>query len=235
MTGRPTLVFVHGAGGGGWEWIFWQSEAARAGWPAQAPDLIPAADGLISTTVDDYATQVRSWVDLAPKPVVLVGASLGGLLALMVAADCSPTALILVNPVPPAGIGEGWHRPDRTVPEIEPWGAEASYESTREAIPDAAEETWRWSWRRWRDESGAVLRQIRAGVPVRVTAVPTLIVASEYDDDIPADVSRSLAAVLGADVVDVPGASHVGPLLGRSATDTARASLAWLAEVVTGR
>ncbi|MBY4597759.1 alpha/beta fold hydrolase, partial [bacterium BD-1] len=78
-------VFVHGAGGGGWEWAAWRRVFAAAGWNALAPDLWPAPAGLAATSLADYAVQVRGWLAAAPRPRVLVGASLGGLLAAMAA------------------------------------------------------------------------------------------------------------------------------------------------------
>ena len=42
----PPLVFVHGAGGGGWEWAVWARVFAAAGIAVAAPDLRPAAAGL---------------------------------------------------------------------------------------------------------------------------------------------------------------------------------------------
>jgi hypothetical protein len=55
-------------------------------------------------------------------------------------------------------------------------------------------------------------------------------VASELDTDVPAAAVRSLAVRLSADVRTIAGASHVGPLLGRAAADTAAWVADWLAE-----
>ena len=79
-----SALMIHGAGGGGWEWDVWRRVFLAAGWRVSTPDLRPAAAGLAATTLDDYEAQVHAWIHAA-SPDVVVGASLGGLLALNVA------------------------------------------------------------------------------------------------------------------------------------------------------
>jgi pimeloyl-ACP methyl ester carboxylesterase len=218
----PAAVFVHGAGGGGWEWRVWARIFAAAGRPVSAPDLRPSDRGLAATGFADYAAQVRDWVAAAGggRRVVLVGASLGGLLA--AAAGGSADALVLVNPLPPAGLPGG----ENTGP-VREWGRRASLAGTRAALPDADAFATYDAWTRWRDESGRALAEARAGVPVPAPAVPCLVIASDDDRDVPAAATAGLAAAWRADLLRVPG-SHVGPLLGRHAAATAAQALAWL-------
>lgn len=215
------VVLVHGAGAGGWEWAAWARVFAAAGHVVSAPDLAPARAGLAATCLDDYLAQVRDWVAAAPRPRLLVGASLGGLLA--VAAADAADALVLVNPLPPAGLPGG-----DPVPDLVPWGRRASLAGTRRALPGADDAAALFAFRRWRDESGRVLREARAGWPVPRPAVPVLVIASETDADVPAAASAALAADWGASLWRVPG-GHVDPLLGRQAPALAEAVLQWLA------
>lgn len=218
-------MFVHGAGGGGWEWAVWARVFAAQGHAVLAPDLRPGPGGLAATSLDDYADQVREWIAIARRVapgqgLVLVGASLGGLLALM--ARTHADALVLVNPMPPDGLpGPGLDA------AIVPWGREASLAGTRRALPDADDLAALHAFRRWRDESGLVLRQARAGVPVAQAAMPVLVMASADDTDVPAERSFALSNTLGASLVRLPG-SHVGPLLGRQAAAAAGQAVEWL-------
>jgi pimeloyl-ACP methyl ester carboxylesterase len=223
-------LLIHGAGGGAWEWAVWLRVLAAAGVDARAIELAPT-EPLESTRLADYAAQVRDVAAGLDRPV-LVGASLGGLLAAMAADAVAARAVILVNPLPPAP----WHAglPARAAwPARVAWRSTASAAGTARAVPDAAPGTVEWAWRRWRDESGAVLDEAGAGVAVNRPRCPLLVIASGVDDDVPDAVSAALAAGWQADLVRVPGASHVGPLLGTSAAAVARQTLAWVDATVT--
>jgi len=226
-----TAVCVHGAGGGGWEWGIWARVLALHGFTIAAPDLMPAAAGLAATRFDDYRTQVAAWCQGAGEGAVLIGASLGGLLALAVAAEVRPAALILVNPVPPAGVlARPLHDPR---PAIVPWASERSVAATRRAMPDADDAAALYALRRWRDESGAVLNEARDGIAVELPRCATLVMSSELDADVPVAAARSLAVRLSADFRSIAQASHLGPLLGRSAAAVAEEAAQWLSERLT--
>ena len=62
-----------------------------------------------ATHIEDYQAQVRAALAALPRPRVLVGASLGGLLAAMNAGAAD--ALVLVNPMPPRGLPDAPRRP----------------------------------------------------------------------------------------------------------------------------
>lgn len=223
MSVRAVLL-VHGAGGGGWEWNVWRGVFAAAGMQVAVPDLMPAPAGLDATTLDDYLGQTRDALHALPRPRALVGASLGGLLAARCADGAD--ALVLVNPLPPAP----WHArlPAREWPDVVPWRRDARLDSTRRAMPDADEATALYAFRRWRDESGTVLREAHAGVAVGRPDCPVLCMASTVDDDVPPRITAALAAEWEADLLRLDAVSHVGPLLGRGAADAAGQALAWL-------
>jgi pimeloyl-ACP methyl ester carboxylesterase len=223
VSSRAVLM-VHGAGGGGWEFNAWSRVFAAAGWDVRAPDLAPSSQGLAATEFADYQQQVGAWLAALPRPRVLVGASLGGLLALR-CADAAD-ALVLVNPLPP----RPWHAqlPPSTSSAIEAWGARASLAGTRRALPDAgAGDAW-FAFRRWRDESGTVLAQARAGIECVRPACPVFVVASRRDGDVPVESSRSVAEWCSAQWFELEGASHVGALIGTHGLYAATAVVTWL-------
>lgn len=217
-------LLLHGAGGGGWEWNRWRGVLAAAGIDAAMPDLEPATGGLPATTFEDYRRQARAALEALPRPRAVVGASLGGLLAATVADGAD--ALVLVNPLPPLP----WpaRLPGRDWPDVVPWRRDARLAGTRRALPDTDDATALFAFRRWRDESGAVLREARDGVAVPRPACPVLCVVSPEDEDVPPDATRGLAAQWGADLVHASTRGHVGPLLGRGATAVAAQVAAWL-------
>jgi len=227
VTKRTALdvLCIHGAGGGGWEWGIWQRVLGTRGWRVLAHDLMPGSAGLAATHFADYATQVHYWRSALAEPGMLVGASLGGLLALQAAAQMPPAALVLINPLPPAGFEQ---RPaQRTYADIVPWGRERSLRRTQRALVDGDAAACLFAWRRWRDESGQVLNEA-ASIQVEIPRCPILLLASEHDD-VPPAVSRALAAWLGADLRMLRESSHVGPLLGRAAPTAAALAADWYA------
>ncbi|MEZ5462550.1 alpha/beta hydrolase [Dokdonella sp.] len=226
----PAVLCIHGAGAGGWEWNQWRRVMSAHGLVASAPDLQPAANGLAQTRFEDYRAQVVAWVQPLVRRqqtgVVLAGASLGGLLALAVAADVEAAAVILVNPMPPAGVvANPLGKPH---PAILHWGQQRSISSTRRAMHDADDAACLYAFRRWRDESGLVLEQARLGIPVAFPRCPVLVIASQNDDDVPVVVSRGLATRCSGDFELLPDCSHVGPLLGTDAPSVAERAVDWL-------
>ncbi len=222
--GIGRVVLVHGAGGGGWEWNVWRRVFAARAMAAEAPDLAPAAGGLAATGLDDYVAQVRTTLGDLPRPRALAGASLGGLLAMACADEVD--ALVLVNPVPPAPWAA--QLPAREWPDIVPWRRDARLASSRRALPDSDEATALFAFRRWRDESGAVLRDAHAGVVVDAPPCRTLCIASAQDEDVPPGLTAELAQAWGADLLRVASPGHVGPLLGRDAARVAGQVADWL-------
>ena len=205
------VLLIHGAGGGGWEWTLWCELLRARGLLAHAPDLRPAPGGLAATGFDDYAAQVRAALEALPRPRALIGASLGGLLALR-CADAAD-ALVLVNPLPPAPWSA--RMPGRDWPALVPWRRDARLASTRRALPDA-------------DDAGALLRAAQAGIAVAAPACATLCVASARDEDVPPELCAELARAWGAELLQAPSPSHVGPLLGRGAVELAGRVADWL-------
>lgn len=188
-----------------------------------ARDLQPAPGGLAATTLDDYVAQIGKVA--GPRPDVLIGASMGGALVLKAAEQLKPRALVLVCSAIPAGVAPV--SSPKEYPEIMKW-AGGPYEETVAAMPDSEEAIRRMAHSRWRDESGAVLRAIAAGMKADRPECPTLCVIPEGDDSIAPGRQQALASWAQADTLRFQGMSHVGPLLSRRASEVAGAVTAWL-------
>lgn len=224
LAPKATVVMIHGAGGGGWEYDLWKPVFEKAGYRVVARDLLPAVGGLGATRFEDYLRQVQMWRPVSGK-VILVGASMGGLLAMKSAELESPAAMVLVNSTTPAGVGQ--MRKGALAPPVIRW-ANGPLRDTEISMPDSDRKTILWAWKKWRDESGAVVNEIRGGIPVRKPSCRTLVVIGEKDTDILPSTSRKLAKWAGAEVLSYPGMSHVGPLMGTRARKVAGDIVAWL-------
>ena len=227
-AGCTSVLLVHGAGGGGWEWNVWRGVMQAHGFDSHAPELQPAAAGFAATTLDEYMAQVRTRLLVLPRPRVLVGASLGGLVAALCAGNAD--ALVLVYPFP----GRPWHSqlPPRQWSEAVPWQREARLSGTRAALGDADAASALFAYRRWQDQPGAPLRSAWMGVEVVAPACPVLFVVSKDDDDVPPQISRATAVAWEASFVQTLSTSHAGPLLGAWAAQTAEQAVAWVNQVL---
>ncbi len=219
-----SVLLLHGAGGGAWDWNIWRGVLQARDVEVAAPDLQPASAGLEATAWADYLLQARQALHALPRPRAAIGASLGGLLAAAIAADAD--ALVLVNPLPPSP----WHErvPQRVRDGLIPWRREARLSTTLRALPDADPAAVLYAFRRWRDESGSVLREAAAGLVVAKPHCPVLCIASEDDEDVPATATAALAEAWQAELIRMESTSHVGALLGRGAANAALRTAAWL-------
>ena len=144
----PCALFVHGAGGGAWEWNVWTRVFTARGWRTHAIELEPVEGGYAATRLSDYRMQVEAAVR-ASSPSVLVGASLGGWLAYAVADAVS--ALVLVNPLPPSP----WHHALRRAepyPDVVCWRDARRLDGTLAAMPDSDAAARLYAFRSWRNE-----------------------------------------------------------------------------------
>lgn len=62
------------------------------------------AKKLASSTIEDYVTCIRKYIENLDQKPILVGHSMGGLIAQLVATHCDCEKLILISSAPPAGI-----------------------------------------------------------------------------------------------------------------------------------
>jgi pimeloyl-ACP methyl ester carboxylesterase len=109
-----TFALIHGAWGSGWHWGTVPDELRATGHEVVAPDL-PCEDP--EATFDDYADVVVEAVrHVDDEDLVVVGFSLGGLSAPLVAARTRPRELVYVAamlPEPGVSLGEQFRRGDR--------------------------------------------------------------------------------------------------------------------------
>lgn len=221
---QTTVVMIHGAGGGGWEYDFWKPVFQKAGYKVVARDLMPAKGGLAHTNFTHYVDQVVSWCPKSGR-VVLVGASMGGILALKAAEKVTPSAIVLVNSVPPADVAQlPFNQP---APDVVEW-ANGPLKDTEDSMPDSNRKTILWAWKKWRNESGTVMNQIRTGIIVEKPNCRSLVVIGENDTDIPPAVSRQMASHFSSKILAYPKMSHVGPLLSTKAKTVAADVIHWL-------
>ncbi len=247
------VVMVHGAFCGGWAFDPFRQPFEAAGLEVIAPDLRghdgdAPASAVIGVSMADYAADIAALCARQPEPPVLLGHSMGGLVALLAARRAKVRALVLLAPSPPWGMmgasleeaatafgvqmaslfnggaldaDSGLMRAyslDR-MPKIE---REAAVARLRPESAQAVRETLNW----WLDPF-----MTTSVAPGAITA-PTLVIAGSGDVVHSASTARAVAERVGGACKVMPGMSHW--LVGEPGWETvAEVALTWLAETVS--
>jgi len=108
-AGRPPVLMIHGAFCGPWSLDGLKEKFVAAGYAVTAPalrfhDSNPAPVALGTTGLADYAADLAEEIAALDAPPILVGHSMGGLLAQMLASRMEIRALVLLAPSAPWGV-----------------------------------------------------------------------------------------------------------------------------------
>lgn len=233
QTATPILM-AHGSSHGWWAWRKWQPFFAAAGWPTYAlsfrnhlgSDAVAESEYLtlgIQAYVDDLVA-VMDWLG---APVVLMGHSLGGIVAQKAAEGRDVAGLVLAASIGPSQIGV--QRPGPMPPLDKP------------VMPSKAEARSRWLHDPWPDdrfeefyaclapESPGVLAWSGSGRtevdPAQIDC-PILVVGGAEDRSYVPQAER-LAKVYGADWFEQPDVGH-DMMLEAGAIDVAQGVNRWL-------
>lgn len=110
---KGDILLIHGAFVGGWVFERLRSELSRRGWRTHAPDLPfhgsdfagqPPHAELHRQSLAEYRRFLEDEIARLPQPPVLVGHSMGGLLAQQLAARSLCRAAVLLAPAAPWGV-----------------------------------------------------------------------------------------------------------------------------------
>jgi len=107
-----TIFMIHGMWGGAWYWADYRQVFEEAGYRCIATtlpyhDMDPKGvpDSRLGTTsLLDYAAFLEQEISRLGEPPIIVGHSMGGLLAQMLSARGLAKAIVLLTPAAPAGI-----------------------------------------------------------------------------------------------------------------------------------
>ncbi len=110
IAANPPVVMIHGAFCGGWAFDNWRAAFEARGHTVHTPTLRHHDCGLTpppelgETSVRDYVDDIEARLAQIGSPAILVGHSMGGLIAQMLAARGHAAALILLAPSAPWGV-----------------------------------------------------------------------------------------------------------------------------------
>lgn len=222
---RKPLYMLHGELGGSWLWQRFLGYFAPRGWEGHALNLrghywSETAD-FGTLDMDTYIEDALSGSDLLPRPPIVLGHGLGGLLALRVAQERSVSAVVLLSPALPAAL---LPPPPPHMVRLLPReyrreliGWDGAVETIQRQHPDLTVADVARVQHMMGAESGAARRQMLEGVSVeldQLPQVPRLVIGAGRDRDFPADESERLAEWLGAEYVGFEEHSHYGLVIG---------------------
>jgi pimeloyl-ACP methyl ester carboxylesterase len=249
MGAEPPVIMVHGAFCGGWAFEAFRGPFEAAGHACLTPDLPghganESRGAAMGLSMSDYAGAVATLIRAQDQAPILIGHSLGGLVAQMAAARAPVRSLILLAPSPPWGIAGGTLEEAvsaMSLYALGPFWAQAidpDYASARLYSLDRMDRAARKAvFARMVAESGRALWETLnwwldpfMTTNVGRIAAPSLAISGGRDLIHPTFTVRQTAERIGAEALDFPDMSHW--LVAEPGWDAvAAACLKWLAEL----
>ena len=222
---RKPLYLLHGELGGSWLWHHFLGYFAPRGWEGHALNL---RGHYWSETADfgelDFATYLEDVIcgaEALPRPPIVIGHGLGGLLAMRLAQARPISALILVSPALPAQLLDP---PPAHMVRLLPrqyrrelLGWDGPIDALQRLNPDLTSDDVMRIQYMLGAESGAARRQMLEGVQVEreeLADVPRLVIGGRLDVWFSDADSHRLADWLAADYISFSDHTHYGLVTG---------------------
>lgn len=241
----PKILFVHGASAGSWNWETFLHFFAAEGYDCYALNLRghapnpPLADlGQVSMT--DYAEDVRGVLRELGGDVVLIGHSMGGGIAQLVAQDTPLRAAVFASSAPVAGVK--FQNPPfnvwfllhifKSLPAmVRKKPLKPGFKVSKTAVFNRVEpERQRELFEKMVPESAvAGVEVLKGEVSADLSAVnfPLLVISGTDDQTSVIAMEREIAQQHRADLIELPGHGHMF-MLEPGWEQTARKLLEWL-------
>ncbi len=235
------VVLVHGSWGASWMWNTYIQFLSQSGWDVYALDLRGhgKSEGEVAgATMQNYVEDVRSVVEEnnLNRPVV-IGHSMGGLVALMYTAqygEQSASAVVAIDPSPTKEISGSEEKtyPDEYSPVDS--GMPTNPMQVIKAFPDIEQRMLIKMKDILGMESGIARSERKAGISIKRDAfpMPVLFVGSENGESVPFGIGirtvKTMADYYDKEVVEIKGATHPGILMGKYSKDAVMKIDEWI-------
>jgi pimeloyl-ACP methyl ester carboxylesterase len=228
------VVLIHGSFSRGEQLAPARAAFEERGYTAHTPTLrhheLPKSEGATKVaplSVRDYADDLVAFVNSLDSAPLLIGHSMGGLVAQLVAARTRQAGLVAACPGPAAGILGATRTTVRmSLPHLlrprswnKPWNPPTFEQSRRWIANTQTEDVARETYDGFVCESGRYLWEMILSVPKLSTATvvdfaavsaPVLVIGAECDRIVSAGIVRRTAArYRHGTVVEIPGSDHM--------------------------
>ncbi len=236
---KAPLVLVHGSFGSSAMWMGYIEFLSKNGWNVYALDLRGhgKSEGSVEgATMNDYVVDVHQTVtENNLKDPVIIGHSMGGLIALMYGAKHGAKAVVAIDPSPTKEVQGGGEKKDYPAKySAMDAGMPSDPMQIMKALPDIPQEILM----RMKDmlgmESGVARSERKLGIsiPKDKLPMPVLFVGGELGESVPFGIgirtSKAMADYYGKEVIEIKGATHPGILIGTHAMEAVEAIGKWI-------
>ena len=230
----PPIIFVHGSANSAKVWTLWQKKIADLGCSSHAIDLRGHGNSnrvdLSSTSMEDYAEDIRLIIRKIPRPPVIIGWSMGGLLAMMVAAKGHTVACISLGPSMPAQIVDSSVQIRTGEFGPEEYGITSGDPNNQLGMKDLDIDERMIALSSVGPESRMARDERKAGIVITEMPCPLMIMTGAGDQAWPFETYKGLW--LSFTHQSIEGASHWGLVLNRRALGIAvPLAMQWLRKV----
>ncbi len=217
---RPDILFIHGAFTRAERWQPWIRFFTAAGHRCIAPSLPahdpPDRDAIARLTFADYVDAMEAVHATCERPPIVIGHSMGGLIAQHLAARTECAALVLVSSTPPWRTPGTRHAARYLLPYLLPVMTGRPIRANPKAaltlvLHDLPAEEQQQFVPIFALESGKAYRTVvfgRARIPPGAVKCPVLCVNGLADRMLAPSVGGRLAKFYDADYLPVPGHGH---------------------------
>ena len=213
---RPPILLVHGAANSSIVWRYWQQALAQLGWSSYAVDLRGHGNspGLVDgATMSDYMDDVLAVAKQLPEMPVVIGWSMGGLVAMMAAKSGLVNACVGLAPSTPVVERDYSVEIRAGVFGPEEYGVTSQDPLSQPTMPDLDIEERLIALASASPESRTARDERKAGIIITSLPCPLLVVTGSEDRAWPIAVYAKMR--IPTEYLESSGSSHWGLVLNR--------------------
>ncbi|WP_046227449.1 alpha/beta fold hydrolase [Paenibacillus dauci] len=236
-SGRPPLLFVHGAYTGSWMWSKYIPHFVDNGWTCYSMNLRghyrSRSVDMSKVTFEDYLEDIRTILDEFERPPVLIGFSMGGILSQKTAESAPLAGLVVIDSSLSREVHEQAPYPD-LIPELPGLVIPPPMRDETSSLDESAEDI-AFQRKYLSMEASHAFGKVsvafgaQGGIPIQqhLITVPSLVIKA-VNNDTEQRQGQLTAKQLDAEYTALQGTTHTGLLVGQRYREGVDRILAWL-------